>query len=1122
MYAVVASNGDDGIQIIDITDPYNPIAASAVYDGRNGFEALQSPTSISIAGVEGRMYAVVASRGYGDAQAADGCMRCLTESAGRQGYPGMQIIDIADPYNPVAVSAAHGSRDIFYALQNPMSMDVAAIDGGVYAVVASRGYGGVQLIDIADPRSPTIASAALGDWSITERNPMSMGMAKLGGTEYAVVADYNEHGVRVIDIADSHSPTVASAVFDGQDGFEALQHPVSVDTFKTGCREYTAAAGGDGGTYILDITGAIPVVASAIYDGQNGFEALQHPVSMRVSEIEGRAYMVAASRTDHGIQIIDIADPYNPVAASAIHDGQNGFEALRSPESLDIGEIGGSVYALVASYGDDGVQIIDVTDPYNPVAASAIYGGRSGFGALQGPLSVKMAMVGEKAYAAVGNMYNEYAQIIDVSDPYNPVAASAEYIMASLIQLPKPDNIAKIGCRDYAVVASRGDHGIQIIDITDPYNPVAASAAYDGMDGFEALRYAVSADVAIMDGGVYAVVAGRDDHGVQIIDITDPYNPVAAAAAYDGMDGFEALGIPMSVSVTEAGGRMYAVVASYGEHGVQIIDITNPYEPAAASAAFNGREGFGYLSYPMSADTAEINGRVYAVVAGRNEVAVQIIDLTDPFSPVAASADHRGHRGLNWPESVNAAEIGGRVYAVVGGGWYGSGIQSIDITNPRIQEIMPAFHIQGWSEEPRLPESVGVAEVDGRVYAVVANHIDNDVEMIDITKPENPVIASAAFDGPSVFEAMLDYRPVDVAEIDGRVYAAVASYLEHSVKMVDISTPHMPSVASAVYDDQDGFEALHSPLSVDVMKAGERAYAVAVSRGDNGVQVIDVTDPYNPVAASAIYDGKNGFDALRYPVSAGLAGIDGVVYAVVASYGGSGVQVIDVTDPYNPVAASAIYDGKNGFDALRYPVSVNIAEIDGGVYAAVGSNGDNGVQIIDVTDPYNPVAASAIHDGKNGFDALQYPVSINIAEGEGRAYAAVTSRGDDGIQLIDMTDPYNPVAASSEFFFPWIGALWDPIQAGIVEIGSRVYAAVVSPPASIMEVIDITDPYDITSVSEVRPGGPSEALWSPAAASIAEIDGRVYAVIFGADERDIQMIDITDPYNPAVPRFNPE
>ena len=188
----------------------------------------------------------------------------------------------------------------------------------------------------------------------------------------------------------------------------------------------------------------------------------------------------------------------------------------------------------------------------------------------------------------------------------------------------------------------------------------------------------------------------------------------------------------------------------------------------------------------------------------------------------------------------------------------------------------------------------------------------------------------------------------------------------------------------------------------------------------------------------------------------------------------------------------------------------------------MGSNGDNGVQIIDVTDPYNPVAASAIHDGKNGFDALQYPVSINIAEGEGRAYAAVTSRGDDGIQLIDMTDPYNPVAASSEFFFPWIGALWDPIQAGIVEIGSRVYAAVVSPPASIMQVIDITDPYDITSVSEVRTSDPSEALWSPAAASIAEIDGRVYAVIFGADERDIQMIDITDPYNPAVPRFNPE
>ena len=46
--------------------------------------------------------------------------------------------------------------------------------------------------------------------------------------------------------------------------------------------------------------------------------------------------------------------------------------------------IGSSTYALVASYSDDGVQVIDITNPHQPTATSSITDGAGGYTELQG------------------------------------------------------------------------------------------------------------------------------------------------------------------------------------------------------------------------------------------------------------------------------------------------------------------------------------------------------------------------------------------------------------------------------------------------------------------------------------------------------------------------------------------------------------------------------------------------------------------------------------------------------------------------------------------------------------------------------------------------------------------
>ena len=76
--------------------------------------------------------------------------------------------------------------------------------------------------------------------------------------------------------------------------------------------------------------------------------------------------------------------------------------------------------------------------------------------------------------------------------------------------------------RTYAVAASRDADGIYVVDVTDPARPAPVAAVFDDSGGFDALRGAHDAEVFGADGRTYAVVAARDDDGVQVMDVTPP------------------------------------------------------------------------------------------------------------------------------------------------------------------------------------------------------------------------------------------------------------------------------------------------------------------------------------------------------------------------------------------------------------------------------------------------------------------------------------------------------------------------------------------------------------------------------------------------------------------------
>ena len=228
-------------------------------------------------------------------------------------------------------------------------------------------------------------------------------------------------------------------------------------------------------------------------------------------------------------------------------------------------------------------------------------------------------------------------------------------------------------------------------------------------------------------------------------------------------------------------------------------------------------------------------------------------------------------------------------------------------------------------------------------------------------------------------------------------------------------TIEAPDPVSAVFYNS-GF-ALYGVSAVEILEKEGRTYAIATSEGNDGVQIIDITDPTHPVPVSAAFDGSGGFSALDRARDVGIFEREGRTYAIVASEGDDGAQIMDITDPTHPVPVSAVFDGSGGFTALDGANDIEILEREGRTYAIVAAVGGDGAQIMDITDPTHPVPVSAVFDSSDGFTALDGAYDVEIFEREGRTYAIVASWRDYGVQIMDITPPVaHPLVFGGGFY----------------------------------------------------------------------------------------------------------
>lgn len=552
-----------------------------------------------------------------------------------------------------------------------------------------------------------------------------------------------------------------------------------------------------------------------------------------------------------------------------------------------------------------------------------------------------ICFAGDYAYCAM----HHGLMVVDISDPANPVTVYQHYISEG-----EGNDIAIAG--QYAYLCCRAG-GLKIFDISDPAAPVLAG---EHKFSFRAEFVAVR--------GSYAYIADYLDK-LRVLDISDPAAPVETAKYT--VDFF---GIPVNLIAVDD--RLYC--RSY--KGLRIFDISDPvtlveisyYSPAATPRALaiddtlayllddssltiinvsppGAPEVVGYLSYGFTSfdmrDIEVIGSYAYTAHGEYEEVdgsgGIIIVDVSDPTAPAI----------------VNQLE---------------STVYLLARADDRLcaSDMYSFFDILSLAA-PAEPTAIGTVQMpvssfygmrgvitDGS-YAYVA-YGKGGIQIVDVTDPAAPTVGASGIIPNRAFELTRDGR---------YLYVAANAYEGEGLKIIDVSNPAHPVVI--------GSYPYPSPQEVTIHEN------YAFLGGNNGRAIIlDISKPGAPALVSQYRVGGITF---------GIAVTDR--YAYLANW--VGLITVDITDVASPVVLDTISYLHAAYDAVIYKGYLVVSTTEG-------------LSIYDIaTDPSVPAPAASLSIGSDCYGLTPYGQYLLVAAGY-----------YDGIVIVDMTLPLLPKIIGSQ------------------------------------------------------------------------------------------------------------
>ena len=887
----------------------------------------------------------------------------------------------------------------------------------------------------------------------------------------------------------------------------------------------TVSVAPDVATSTVDETAVYLTPRGSVADSD--YTYLQGANQVEVFVVGNKRYAVVAS-TDESIHLLDITDPANINELRHPNrqqqSGNNNFNnAIGGETAVHYIANDGNLYIVMSWSATDAIQTFHIhqngrLDELAHVVDSS---------KMDLATDLFVYSVGDKHYAAVVATLSNSLRIVDVTDPRSlgTAALRGQITDSDDILLESPSGVAHYqkAHRHYAVVVTDSEDSVQIIDVTNPNSPFPAGKLRDNAD----LELNGAEDVAIytVGGRTYAVVTGNTDDGIQIVDITNPHNISPAGQLED--DHSLLLDNPRGVAVHTIGDRHYAVVASSGDHGIQIVDITNPHNPVPKASVGDGQNGADELHTATGVDTFSVGNRHYAIVAANNDNGVQIVEMTTVTADARESQTVRAGQAVVLDGSASAVSSG----ATPTYQWSQTDGPPVPL-QPNNTELLRF-------EAPSNPSTL--------IFQLAVTHgnaTSTDVVTVSVAPDAARALGKTAValtPRDSVEDSDFTYlqgarrgNQVEVFVVGNKRYAVVAS-TDESIHLLDITDPaNINELRHPNRQQQSGNNnfnnAIGGETAVHYIANDGNLYIVMSWSATDAIQTFHIHQNGRLDELAHVIDKSKmdlATDLFVYAVQEGTCrvntgckvfpGDSGPVvnkgdpiykqYAAVVATLSNSLRIVDVTDPRSLGTAALRGEITDNDDILlQGPSGVAHYQKGSRHYAVVVTDSEDSVQIIDVTNPNSPTAAGNLRD--NADLELNGAEDVAIYEVEDRTYAVVTGNTDDGIQIVDITNPHN-IFPAGQLEDDHSLLLDNPRGVAVHTIGDRHYAVVASSGDHGILVVDITDPHNPVPKASVGDGqNGADELHTATGVDTFSVGNRHYAIVAANNDNGVQMVEM--------------
>lgn len=437
--------------------------------------------------------------------------------------PHINVIDIRNladhEESPRLVGSWWGDSELFDDSPG-IIRDMAIIHDTLFA---AGGEGGVLVLDISDPAKPTFQQELFGWLDDAFR------VARVG--DHLFVID-DEEGMLVVDLSDPDGWRRTGSILKG-----------AIEVAADGTFAYAIVIAEESDD-LSTPWWSLQVVDFSAWANPQSIGSVAFDGFFREVEASGKyAYLV---EDYHGLQIIDVSDPFAPRPAGNIEI--NGIEKIA---------VSGT-FAYVAA-GEQGLHVVDVANPDNPLRVGTFH--HSGEARLVALSGKHVVMLSRPLLDRGDENLLGFLEVIDVTDPAHP------RFVGSL-------DVADLGSGGRAVglvidgeqaYLADGPNGVlHVIDLSIPTTPTLRTTYESGR---------AVADLAVSGGHAYLF-----SDSLVVLDVRNPETlvPVGKLELEDSTFSGPEFAYERSRSVVLAGS--YAYLAGRMQ-GARVVDVSNPADP---------------------------------------------------------------------------------------------------------------------------------------------------------------------------------------------------------------------------------------------------------------------------------------------------------------------------------------------------------------------------------------------------------------------------------------------------------------------------------------------------------------------------------------------------------------